>query len=258
MAIVSAAPVVLDARHLSYSYPGSITALDEVSLTVSAGESLALLGANGCGKSTLLKILDGLTFPSAGSYRAFGAEVSEAALAVPEANAAFRAAVGFVFQSSQAQLFSPTVREELEFGCRQIGLDAEATEAHVRDTLALLDLEDLAERPPFHLSGGQAKRVALGSVLVMGPEVLLLDEPTAALDPRTQLALTDVLLALHDAGRTLVLASHDLDVVRDTTTRAIVIGEDHRVVADGATSEILADSDLLQRVNLIAPPHRRL
>ena len=151
-----------------------------------AGEKVALLGANGCGKSTLLKILDGLLFPDGGSYRAFGQPVTEDDLEDEQFSMGFRSRVGFIFQNSDAQVFSPTVREDVAFGPLQLGWSRDKVARRIDDVLSMLEIADLADRAPFQLSGGEKKRVAIASVLVMNPEVLLFDEPTAALDPRTQ------------------------------------------------------------------------
>lgn len=242
---------VFDCRDLRYSYLDRFTALDGVSLSVAAGETVALLGANGCGKSTLLKLLDGLIFADSGSFHAFGAEVTEDKLEDEQFNRGFRGRVGFVFQNSDAQVFSPTVREEVAFGCLQLGLDRDIARARVDDILAMLDITALADRAPFQLSGGQKKRVAIASVLVMNPEVLLFDEPTAALDPRTQQWLLDLLNQLRQAGKTIVLATHDLHTLAEIADRCVVFSEEHRVVADAPTAEVLADQPLLRGVNLI-------
>jgi cobalt/nickel transport system ATP-binding protein len=240
-------------RDLTYRYLGKFDALSGVSLTVWGGEKVALLGANGCGKSTLLKVLDGLVFPDSGTYTAFGEPVTEDALEDEQMNMGFRSRVGFVFQNSDSQVFSPTVREELAFGPLQLGLDRAEAAHRVGDVLCLLDIEDLADRAPFQLSGGQKKRVAIGSVLVMNPEVLLFDEPTAALDPRTSEWLTALIEDLAAAGKTIVLATHDLGNLDRLSDRCVVLGEDHTVFAEGATEEILEDRPMLLRANLIHP-----
>jgi cobalt/nickel transport system ATP-binding protein len=242
---------VLVCRDLTYRYLGKFEALAGVSLTVSRGEKLALLGPNGCGKSTLLKILDGLIFPDTGSVEAFGAPLTEAALEDEQMNMGFRSRVGFVFQNSDAQVFSPTVREEIAFGPLQLGLDRAEAVRRIDDVLSMLDISDLAERAPFQLSGGQKKRVAIAAVLVMNPEVLLFDEPTAALDPRTADWLTKLIEDLAAAGKTIVLATHDLDSLDRLADRCIVLGEDHAVVAQGSTAQILNDRSMLLKANLI-------
>jgi cobalt/nickel transport system ATP-binding protein len=249
------AGAVFSCRELRYSYLDRFPALDGVSLDVVAGEKLALLGANGCGKSTLLKVLDGLVFP-AGTVHAFGEQVTEDSMEDEQFSTGFRSRVGFVFQNSDAQVFSPTVREEVAFGCLQLGMTQDETLARVDDVLAMLDIGGLADRAPFQLSGGQKKRVAIASVLVMNPEVLLFDEPTAALDPRTQHWLAELLVELNRAGKTIVLATHDLDVLEFVADRALVFSEEHRIVAGGTPAELLADRELLTSVNLVHPRSR--
>ena len=230
-----------------------------MSLDVARGEKVALLGANGCGKSTLLKVLDGLVFPDVRHVprlRRAGHRGHPRGRAVLDRG--FRCRVGFVFQNSDAQVFSPTVREEIAFGPLQLGIDRDEIEQRVDDVLAMLEIADLADRAPFQLSGGQKKRVAIASVLVMNPEVLLFDEPTAALDPRTQQWLIELIVELGRAGKTIVLATHDLD--RRSTglaDRCVVFAEQHRIVADGTPEAVLADRDLLLAVNLIHPHAHR-
>jgi len=244
--------VLLGAEGLRHSYLDRYPALEDVSVQVRRGESLALLGANGSGKSTLLKALAGLVFCEAGTLTAFGEPVTEETLAEQAPNARFRSRVGLVFQNPAAQLFSASVGEDLRFGCRQLGLDAAETERRVRQAADMLDIADLLDRSPAHLSLGQQKRAAIGSVLVMSPEVLLFDEPTAALDPRAAGWLTGLLADLHAAGRTLVIATHDLVLARAVSEWCLVLGEDHRVTADGPTAELLADAELLASANLVA------
>ena len=249
--------LVFACRDLRYAYLDRFPALAGISLDVRAGERVALLGANGCGKSTLLKVLDGLVHPQGGTFHAFGVPITEDGLEDEDVNRDFRSRVGFVFQNSDTQVFSPTVREEVAFGCLQLGMSETETRDRVDEVLALLDIADLAERAPFQLSGGQKKRVAIASVLVMNPQVLLFDEPTAALDPRTQHWLVGLIRQLGEAGKTIVVATHDLDVLGEIADRCVVFAEDHTVVADGTPGEVLADRDLLVSVNLVHEhPHR--
>ncbi len=243
--------LVFACRDLRYAYLDRFPALAGVSLDVRAGERVALVGANGCGKSTLLKVLDGLVHPREGTIHAFGEPITEDTLEDEDVNRRFRSRVGFVFQNSDSQVFSPTVREEVAFGCLQLGMSEAETRVRVDDVLALLEIADLADRAPFQLSGGQKKRVAIASVLVMNPQVLLFDEPTAALDPRTQHWLVGLIRRLGEAGKTIIVATHDLDVLDEIAGRCIVFAEDHTVVADGTPGDVLADRDLLVEVNLV-------
>ena len=242
---------ILVVDNVSYSYLDRFPALTDVSLTVRRGEKVALLGANGCGKSTLLKVLDGLIFPTAGTYHAFDAAVTEQHLEDRQFSEGFRSRVGFVFQNSDAQVFSSNVRDEIAFGPLNMAMPLEQVKRRVDDTLEMLDIADIADRAPYQLSGGQKKRVAIASVLVMNPEVLIFDEPTAALDPRTQHWLMELIVELNRAGKTIVLATHDLASLETLADRCAVFSEEHRIVAEGTPHDILGDRRLLLAVNLI-------
>jgi cobalt/nickel transport system ATP-binding protein len=210
-----------------------------------------LLGANGSGKSTLLHLLDGLYFPTAGRITALGQALTEEALERSSFGPRFRQAVGFLFQNSEAQLFCATVEEELAFAPLQLRWPKPEIRQRLDDTLQLLEIAHLRERVPQSLSGGEKKRVALASLLVVSPSVLLLDEPTAGLDPRSQATLLDLLDQLHQAGMTCITATHDLTLVPHLADRALVLNEEHRLVADGPAADMLANTVLLHEVNLI-------
>ncbi len=248
---------VFSLEGVSYGYTPELLALHHLSFDVESGEQLAILGANGSGKSTLLSLLDGLVFPTSGTISAFGEALSEEALRAPEFRKAFRSKVGFVFQDSDAELFNASVREEIAFGPLQLDLTQEQALARTEDLSELLELGDIADRAPFLLSGGEKKKVAIASVLALNPDVLLLDEPTTGLDPRTQVWLQELLWELAEAGKTIVMATHDLSLAQDCSDRAIVLDEEHGMVADASVAQVLADPDLLLRVNLIhAHAHR--
>jgi cobalt/nickel transport system ATP-binding protein len=236
---------------VGYQYGPGVEALAGIDLTIDPGERLAILGANGSGKSTLLKVLAGLAEPTQGEVAAFGERISGGALSDEAVAERFRRRVGMVFQSADAQLFNPTVRDEVAFGPLHLDLPHDEIVGRVEDTLAMLGLGALAERAPYNLSGGEKKKVALASVLSINPEVLMLDEPTNGLDPRTQEWLIELLATLNRAGKTIVVATHQLDVLERLVDRAVVLGEDHRPAADGPLSDVLADRDLLLAVNLI-------
>jgi len=159
--------------------------------------------------------------------------------------------VGLLFQNPDVQLFCPTVFDEIAFGPLQLDLPREDVLEQCHEMIRMLNLEKIAHRSPHQLSGGEKKKVALASVLAMNPEVLLLDEPTAGLDPRTQVWLVEVLDELHSMGKTIITATHDLSILEEIADRAYVMAEDHAIVADGPAAEILDDLDLLLRVNLI-------
>ena len=235
---------------VSYGYAGDVPALCDVSLTVSSGERLALLGANGSGKSTLLWVLAGLLEPSGGELHAFGSSLA-AQLRDEAGTHAFRRRVGIVFQNVEAQLFSPTVSDEIAFGPLHLGLSRDEALARVADTMKLMEIETLAERAPYSLSGGEKKKVALAAALAVNPDVLLLDAPMSGLDPRSREWFVELLALLHAAGKTVVAATHDLDLLHEFADRAVVLDEEHRVAAEGSVSSLLADKDLLLSVNLI-------
>ena len=241
---------VFELKQASFAYDDKQLALDNINLTVQAGECLVILGANGCGKSTLLKLLDGLYFPTQGSISAFGQPLSEEALRDDEYNFAFRRRVGMVFQDTDVQLFSPSVLDELAFAPLQLGLPREEVDRRVASVLETLRIEKLRDRAPHRLSGGEKRRVALGSILTLDPEVWLLDEPTTGLDPRSQSWLVDFILEQRRIGKTVITATHDLVVAGQIATTIHVFDENHHVAASGPPKDILADHDLLHRCNL--------
>ncbi|MBE3142790.1 MAG: ABC transporter ATP-binding protein [Planctomycetes bacterium] len=242
---------IFDVKDLCFSYIDQISALDHINLAVHPGEKLAVLGSNGSGKSTLLKILDGLYFPSSGTVRAFGQILSERALRDDRFNFEFRSRVGFVFQDSDAQLFMPSVWDEIAFGPLQLGMDQTEVAARVEAALLSLQIEKLRDRPPHQLSGGEKKRVALASVLSLSPEVWMLDEPTAGLDPRSVSWLMDFILTQGSAGKTVILSTHDLAFIEATADRVYVLDEYHQIIGEGAPRKILSDHSLLIKANLV-------
>ena len=245
------ADLVFELESVVFAYDGRPPTLDGVSFSIRRGERVGLLGANGSGKSTLLHLMDGLFFPRSGAVRALGTDMSEKVLDSAPFGPLFRKEVGFLFQNSDAHLFCPSVEEELAFGPLQVGWTPEVILARIRETLTMLEIEHLRERSPSELSSGEKKRVALASLLVLSPSVLLLDEPTAGLDPRSQTLLLGILEALHDRGLTMITATHDLMLLPHLADRVVVLGEDHRVVAEGSTGTLLANTELLLSVNLI-------
>jgi cobalt/nickel transport system ATP-binding protein len=245
---------IFDLRNISYSYVGKINALKDISLKVKYGEQISIIGTNGCGKSTLLAILNGLIYPTSGEFYAFDNQITEEAFDAVTDNefrSYFRAKVGFVFQNSDVQLFSPTVFEEIAFGPLQLDIAPEEVKSRVEDVMAMMEITKLRDRSPHTLSGGEKKKVCIATMLVNNPDVLLLDEPTAGLDPRTQLWLVELLQELGRSGKTVITATHDLETIELISNRAIVMGEDHCVKLDGRTVEVLDDLALLLSVNLI-------
>ena len=234
---------------VTYRYRRTL-ALDKVSLRIEAGSRLALLGANGCGKSTLLRILDGLYFAESGSVRYEGEYLNEHYFQHDELAYEFRKRVGLVFQNPDVQLFCPTVFDELAFGPLHLGWPKEQIREAVEQALVHFHIKSLRDRAPHRLSGGEKKRVAIASVLVMDPDVLLLDEPVAALDPRSQEHILELMHHWEGAGKTVVTATHDLDLLEETATHCVVLDRG-RIVCEGSPGEVLGDRPLLQRANLI-------
>ncbi|MSP23126.1 MAG: ABC transporter ATP-binding protein [Dehalococcoidia bacterium] len=249
MTALATAPV-FELAEVCYAYSGGPVALDRVTLTIREGERVVLLGANGSGKSTLLKLMDGLLPPTAGRLRVYGVEASQLADDV-DATHHFHRRVGIVFQDPDIQLFSPTVGDDVAFGPLQLGLPLVEVRHRVEAALSKMGILHLRDRAPFELSGGEKKRAAIASVLSLEPDVILLDEPTASLDPRTKWSLVSLLQQLAAEGKTLVAATHELEIVPLIADRVIVIGENRSVLADGTPDAILADRALLIRANII-------
>lgn len=241
---------VFELSDVSYAYRPGEPALCGVNLAVAAGERLALLGPNGCGKSTLEKILAGLIFPT-GRVVAFGREITAQAMQDKKFAAAFRRRVGFVFQNSDVQIFCASVRDEIMYGPLAAGLTPDEARARADEIMAFVDIAALADRMPHHLSGGEKKKVAFAAVLAVNPDVLILDEPTNALDPRTQRWMLDALARLAATGKTIITATHYLDIVGELADRVVVMNEAHTVAAAGRPADILRDRPLLLAANLV-------
>jgi len=245
---------IFELREVSYAYVGETYALKDVTLKIKPSEQVSIIGSNGSGKSTLLAVLDGLIYPTVGEFYAFDNKIIEEvfeSIRDNEFRSYFRTKVGFVFQNSDVQLFSPTVFDEIAFGPLQLQATPEEVRARVEDVLEMMEITKLRDRAPHTLSGGEKKKVCIATVLVNNPDVLLLDEPTAGLDPRTQLWLIELLQELASSGKTIITATHDLDTVEQISKRSIVMGEDHRVKMDGNSEEVLSNYELLLAANLI-------
>lgn len=234
---------IVEALGLGHRYVDGTQALAEVSFRIHHGESVGVIGANGAGKSTLLQHLNGALMPTAGEVR-----IGEVPLR-KETLRDIRRTVGMVFQDSDDQLFTPTVGEDVAFGPRNLGLPPADVEARVTAALERVELLQLRNRPPYRLSGGEKRRAAIATVLSMAPDILVLDEPSAGLDPRSRRHLIELLKAFQ---HTKIIATHDLDLVLDLCPRTLVLHEG-RVKADGTTPAIFADSALLEACHLEKP-----
>jgi cobalt/nickel transport system ATP-binding protein len=229
---------------------GSVVALDGVSIEVQEGKRSALLGANGSGKSTLLRMLDGLCFPDSGTISFRAEKIDAQSLEDDQFALAFRRRVGLVFQNPDVQLFNPTVFDEVAFGPLQMHWTKNEIRERVEATLCTLEITHLKDRSPHRLSGGEKKRVAIASVLVLDPEVLLLDEPTAALDPRSQSQIIDLLIGWGNGNKTVITATHDLGLVEDIADDCFLM-QNGKLIAHRAPADILNDEALLRGSNLI-------
>jgi cobalt transport protein ATP-binding subunit len=231
----------IDVDRLSFSYPDGRQALRDVSLRISPGEKVALVGPNGAGKSTLLLHLNGI-LRGQGDVAVSGLKVEDGTLG------RIRAAVGLVFQDPDDQLFSPTVFEDVGFGPLYLGLPEAEVRRSVGAALAAVGMSGKEDRVSHHLSSGEKKRVAIATVLAMEPEILVLDEPTAGLDPRSRRGLINLLRAL---PQTMLVSTHDMRLVAELFPRSVVL-DDGQVVADGPTADLMARSDFLEAHGLEA------
>lgn len=242
---------IFSVQNVSFAYDGRQPALDAIQLDIRRGEKLIVLGANGSGKSTLLKLLDGLYFATSGRVLFEDTPLTEEAFLSDDFHYSFRRRVGLVFQDSEVQLFCPSVWDEVAFAPLQMGLPQAEVKARVEGALAALRIEKLADRAPHRLSGGEKKRVALASILSLDPQVWLLDEPTAGLDPRNESWLEDFIHDQGRQGRTVVAATHDLALAEAVADRLAVFNEAHQLAAVGTPADILANMDLLVSCNLV-------
>ena len=234
---------ILDVRGLAYAYPDGHQALYGVNLHVHRGERVALLGPNGAGKTTLVLHLNGILEAGAGSVAVSGLPVTKPNLAE------VRRRVGIVFQDPDDQLFMPTVRDDVAFGPRNLGLRGDALEQRVHEALVKVGMDAYADRPPHHLSFGQRRRVAVATVLAMEPEILVLDEPSSNLDPASRRELADI---LRDLDVTVLMVTHDLPYALELCPRSVVLS-DGVVVADGSTYDVLTDTELMRAHRLELP-----
>lgn len=219
---------IIEMQHIKFGYEDNCV-LDDISFSVEKGKCAVLMGNNGCGKSTLLKIMNGLLMPDEGTYIFEGKEITEKLLNDPSESKSFHQRIGYVFQNSDAQLFSTHVYEEIAFAPSQMHLSNEEIDKRVNDILSLLNLEKLKDRAPYQLSGGEKRKVALGCVLAQNPDLLVLDEPIASLDAKTQSWLTQFLIALKTSGKTMIIATHDRDFAERIADEIITITDEHKI-----------------------------
>lgn len=234
---------IVEVKNLQHIYPDGTVALKDVSFRITHGESVGIIGANGAGKSTLLLHLNGYLTATSGGIRIGDFPLSKGTL--PE----IRRTVGMVFQDPDDQLFMPTVFEDVAFGPLNLGFSPADAEQCVQNALERVGAAHLRDKPPYHLSGGEKKRVAIATVLSMSPDILVMDEPTNGLDPYARRQLMGL---LKEFQHTRIFTSHDLDMVAELCERVIVLKEGE-VRADGTTAEIFSDDSLLAECRLEKP-----
>jgi len=243
---------LIETRDLCYVYPGKVTALNNINFIAPRNARIAVIGSNGAGKSTLFKHFNGIFKPTSGSVLVRGEPITKQN--VKE----IRKFVGIVFQNPDDQIFSPTVEQDVAFGPTNLGLDEETIHHRVHEALKIVGIEDLAERVPHHLSGGEKKRVAIAGVIAMEPEVLVLDEPTAGLDPKGVADLNKFINTLSTRyGMTVIFSTHDVGLVPEVADYIYVMDKG-RIVASGSVEEIFMQPDMLKSVRLDVPVLPRL
>ena len=245
----------IQVEHLTHTYmtdsPFAATALEDVSLTIEDGELIGLLGHTGSGKTTLVQHLNGLLKPTSGKVVVDGLDITEKGVSLLEV----RRRVGLVFQYPEYQLFEETVAKDVAFGPKNLGLSEQEVDERVRYALQEVGLvyEEIAERSPFELSGGQMRRVAIAGVLAMRPKTLILDEPTAGLDPAGRRSILGMIRELHAAGGlTVVMVSHNMDDISSLATRLVVMSRG-KMVLTGTPREVFQHRELLSSIGLGIP-----
>ncbi|MBR0370257.1 MAG: ATP-binding cassette domain-containing protein [Methanobrevibacter sp.] len=239
---------MLEVKNLKYSYNKDYQALKGVSLKVEKGEMVSLLGKNGAGKSTLFLHLNGIYEPDEGKVFIDGEELKYDKKSLLK----FRQKVGIVFQNPDDQIFAPTVEEDVAFGPLNLGLSMEEVQNRVEEALARVGMSGFEKKAPHHLSGGQKKRVAIAGILAMKPEIMVLDEPTAGLDPQGVTDLSKLLNELNNEGITILISTHEVDLVPNYANRVFVL-VDGLLIGEGTPKEIFAQPEILEKANLKVP-----
>jgi cobalt/nickel transport system ATP-binding protein len=242
---------LFELKGVYFSYLGKYPALCGIDMNIHAGEKIAVIGANGTGKSTLLQLLDGLIFPDKGNISFSGRDLSEKSFDSSVFSREFRGKVGLVFQNPDIQLFCPTVREDIVFGPLQLGIDVREIEKRLDDLSALLGIKHLLGRAPHQLSIGEKRKVSIASTLAMDPEVIILDEPTAGLDPQTTRHIIDLINQANQDGKTIITATHDLHIIEEISDTVYAFSGLKKISRSGPTEELLKDTVFLTENNLM-------
>ena len=240
--------IQLSTENLSFTYPDGTQALKNINIKIEKGEKVAIIGPNGAGKSTLFSHFNGLTEPTSGCVKIEGKAISfekDELLKV-------RQKVGIVFQDPNDQLFAPTVKEDIAFGPMNLGLSYGEVEKRVEDALKMVGMENYEDKTPHHLSGGQQKRIAIAGIIAMKPEIMILDEPTAGLDPDGVEKVLNIMNQLNKEGMTLIISSHDIDMISKYADKIFILynGE---IIESGNKNKIFSDMELLKKAHLRTP-----
>jgi cobalt/nickel transport system ATP-binding protein len=238
----------LETKNLSYTYHDGTQALKNVNIKIRKGEKIAIMGPNGAGKSTLFSHFNGLNEPTSGHVEIDGEKI----IFERDELIKVRQKVGIVFQDPNDQLFAPTVKEDVAFGPMNLGLDYDEVEKRIRESLEMVGMSGFEEKTPHHLSGGQQKRVAIAGIIAMRPDIMILDEPTAGLDPEGVDKVLDILNNLNNEGISIVISSHDIEMVNQFADKIFVL-HDGEIIAEGDKHQIFSDKELLKKAHLKAP-----
>ena len=238
----------LETKNLSFTYHDGTQALRNVNIQIKKGEKIAIMGPNGAGKSTLFSHFNGLSEPTSGHVEVDGEKI----IFERDELLKVRQKVGIVFQDPNDQLFAPTVKEDVAFGPMNMGLDYDEVERRIKESLEMVGMSGFEDKTPHHLSGGQQKRVAIAGIVAMRPDIMILDEPTAGLDPEGVDKVLDILNNLNKEGMSIVISSHDIEMVNEFADKIFVL-YDGEIIASGDKHQIFSDKELLKKAHLKAP-----
>lgn len=220
---------IINLSHISYNYEET-SALNDISLKIYAGELIFFTGPNGCGKSTLFKLLNGLIFPTKGEYYFDNKKIDKNTLQDNIFTKNFHKRIGYIFQNPDVQLFNATVYDEIAFGPRQMNLNEEIIHQRVNELLIYLNIQHLQDRPPYHLSGGEQKKVALAAILALNPDVLMIDEPLNGLDNKTRQWFKEFLIDFIKANKTILISTHEQELLSLPHSRIIKFNDKHTIL----------------------------
>lgn len=220
---------IINLSHINYNYE-EVSALNDISLEIYAGELIFFTGPNGCGKSTLFKLLNGLIFPTKGEYYFDNKKIDKNTLQDNIFAKNFHKRIGYIFQNPDVQLFNATVYDEIAFGPRQMNLNEEIIHQRVNELLIYLNIQHLQDRPPYHLSGGEQKKVALAAILALNPDILMIDEPLNGLDNKTRQWFKDFLIDFIKANKTILISTHEQELLSLPHSRIIKFNDKHTIL----------------------------